>query len=375
MSSTPILDLEEAPPKPRTGRWIGVLVGIILGVLLSLPTGTNFRYLPDFNGFLFLPALYVAIAVHEAGHLLAGTIVDMPPGALVIGGIVIFKSGERWLIRFDPRLMFAGGLAKVLPSKGNFRRSSFGWMIVGGPLASFVLTVVSEVGFVLLGRGTWGWIGTLFWVGLLITILPLLPLSSGVNKSDGARLWTIMRRPEQLRPWMAVLTLQTEETGGVLPRNWDAEVFNQMLMADPLANEYPYIQLLAYYRFADQNQDEEALRHLENALARSSRCGKKFRQCLFLEAAGSSAYVRGNVAQARTWLERTGKVRKPLSTDAVEAAIAIYEKRYDDASRYLTTVRNEIDRRKLDSGLARFAKEKVAEYKQLCERATPTTNT
>jgi hypothetical protein len=246
-------------------------------------------------------------------------------------------------------------------------------MVAGGPLASFALTVASEVVFILHGRGTWGWIGTLFWVGLLITFIPLLPLSSGINKSDGARLWTIMQRPEQLGPWMAVLKLQTEETGGILPRNWDAEVFDQMLMAEPSANEYPYIQLLAYYRFIDQNQEEEALKHLENALRQSARCGKRFRQCLFLEAGGSSAYVRRNTAQARTWLTRTGKVRKPLSTGSLEAAIAIREKRYDDAIRHLTAVQNNIDRRKLDSGLARLAKEKVAKHKQLCELAVPIT--
>ena len=129
MASTPIFDLEKAPPQPRTRRWIGLLVGIPLGELLGLSPDMNLRYLPDFNGFLFLPALYVAIAIHEAGHLLAGTIVGMPPGALVVGGIVIFKSGERWLIRFDPRCIFGGGLAKVLPPQSDFRRLPFAWMI------------------------------------------------------------------------------------------------------------------------------------------------------------------------------------------------------------------------------------------------------
>ncbi len=153
-----------------------MLVGIALGVLFSASQEINLRYLPDLNGFLFFPALYVAIAIHEAGHLLVGAIVDMPPGALVVGGIVIFKSGERWRVRFDPRLMFAGGFAKVLPSKDNFRLSSFGWMIAGGPLASFVLTVASEAGFVLYGRGTWGWIGTISILGrsvdLICTLIP-----------------------------------------------------------------------------------------------------------------------------------------------------------------------------------------------------------
>jgi hypothetical protein len=78
------------------------------------------RYLPHLNGFLLLPALYVAIAIHEAGHLLVGRIVGMPPGTLIIGGIHIFRSGQRWLIRFDYRRIFRGGFSKVLPQKTIF---------------------------------------------------------------------------------------------------------------------------------------------------------------------------------------------------------------------------------------------------------------
>ena len=62
-------------------------------------------------------------------------------------------------------------------------------------------------------------------------------------------------------------------------------------------------------------------------------------------------------------------MREPLSTYGVEAAIAICEKRYDDALRLLNKAGVRIERRKLDSGLARFAKEKLAEYKELCANA------
>jgi membrane-associated protease RseP (regulator of RpoE activity) len=115
VSATPILDLSEGPPKPPQTRW---------------------------NGFLFLPALYVTVTIHELGHLLAGRIEGMRPGAIVIGGIVMFKSGKRWLIRFNFRRMFSGGLAKLLPQKDDFRPASFGWMIAGGPFASLAFTIV-----------------------------------------------------------------------------------------------------------------------------------------------------------------------------------------------------------------------------------------
>jgi hypothetical protein len=371
MSATPILDLSAAPPRPSQTKWIALLIGGLAGVLLGMSPIMNLRYFAGFNGFLFLPALYATIAVHELGHLLAGRIVGMRPGAIVIGGIVIFKSGRRWLIRFNYRCMFSGGLAKVLPQKGDFRPAAFGWTIAGGPFARLVFTVVC--GFVELryGSGTWGFTDTLFWTALLTTVGPLVPVSSGLNKSDGARLWILMRRPDQCRSWMALWALQTEETRGVLPRDWDRELVRQMLMADTSSGEYLYIQLLAFYRCMDEKKEQVALEHLENALARSAGSGKVLRQCIFLEAASSSVLSRGSVSQARTWVERAGKLKKPVSTDNVEAVIAIREERYDDALRFLAAARARIERLKLDSGLARFAKEQLAEYEEMCKSARP----
>jgi hypothetical protein len=369
MSATPILDLGEAPPKSAPKKWIGVLIGTLIGILLGMSPSMHLHHFAGLNGFLFFPALYVTVAVHEMGHLLAGRIVGMRPGAIVIGGIVVFKSGQRWLFRFNYRRMFSGGLAKVLPQKGDFRPALFGWMIAGGPVASLTFTVLCGFVAIRYGRGVWGWNDTLFWVALLTAVAPLVPVSSGLNKSDGARLWILMRRPEQARPWMALWALQTEETRGVLPRNWDPELVRTALMADRFSGEYSYIQLLAFYRCTDEKKEQNALQHLENALARSASSSKVFRQCIFLEAASCSALSRGNVSQARTWLERTGEVREPASTDVAEAAIAIREQRYDDALRFLATARSRIERLKLDSGLARFAKEKLAEYEQMCESA------
>ena len=370
MSATPILDLIETPPKPpQTKRLVLVIAGLV-GVLLGMAPIMYPRYFAGFNGFLFLPALYVTVAVHEVGHLLAGRIVGMRPGAVVIGGISIFKSGQRWLIRFDYRRMFSGGLAKVLPEKGDFRPASFRWMVAGGPLASILFTAVCGLMELRYGPGLWGTTATLFWMGLLTAVGPLVPASRGLNKSDGARLWILARRPEQARAWMALYALQTEETNGVRPRDWDAELVAQMLLAEPSSGEYPYIQLLAFYRQMDQRKEQVALEHLEKALATSGNITKVFRQCIFLEAASSSALSRGNVSQARTWVERAGKVKEPVSTDNAEAVIAIREGRHEDAVRFLAAARARIERLKLDSGLARFAQEQLAEYAEICKSVT-----
>jgi hypothetical protein len=126
---------------------------------------------------------------------------------------------------------------------------------------------------------------------------------------------------------------------------------------------------LAFYRCTDENNEGDALQHLENALAKSARTTKVLRQCIFLEAASSSARLRKNISHARSWLQRTGKVYEPLSTDGAEAAVAIREKRYEDALRFLGSARARIERLKLDSGLARFAKERLSDDERLCETA------
>ena len=69
MSATPILDLEQEPP--RKPWWL--LFGLTLFSLAFIfaPFLAEWADLnPSFNGLLWLPAIYVAIAVHEAGHLI-----------------------------------------------------------------------------------------------------------------------------------------------------------------------------------------------------------------------------------------------------------------------------------------------------------------
>ena len=70
-----------------------------------------------------------------------------------------------------------------------------------------------------------GWIGTFLWASLFIDGLSLVPFSAGLQKSDSALLWQLIRYPEQARSWMALLALQTEDARGVRPREWDPQSF------------------------------------------------------------------------------------------------------------------------------------------------------
>ena len=373
MTTTPILDLAKEPPAPRTPRWLvfvfSLAFGGVIGLLLGMVPAMHFRNLPNFNGFLLLPAFYVSVAVHEVGHLLVGTIVGMQPGGISVGGFRFFKSGDSWQSRFELRRAFAGGFAKVLPPIGDYRLSAFAWMVAGGPIASLLLAFIAGLLAVKFDFTSWNWTGTLSWISAVLVLVSLLPYSGGVNKSDGARLLALARNPKDCRAWMALLALQTQETGGTLPRDWNLELFTEVMKTEPASSQYPYVQLLSYFRSADQDNEEAGFEYLENALAASAKSGKCFRHALFLVAACVTAYPRGDTAGARVWLERARVLQKPKSTASIESAIAMSEHRYSDALQHLAATRAHLYSLKLNSGLARHSADQITAYEKICTDA------
>jgi hypothetical protein len=373
LSSTPILDLEEAPPKPP-GSWparlIGVIIGLVISAILILADQNSLPqwHWPAFNGLLLFPALYVVFALHEIGHFVAGKLVGLDAGGISVGPFAFAKSGKNWRFRFDWRTCIIGGFFTPLTTV-DVPPLRYVWLVAGGPLASIVLTVLFGLICAQYGSGAWSWIGSLFWTSLFSVIISLIPVSSGLNKSDGARLWQLLRYPERARSWMALLALQTDNTKGLRPREWNRQLFEQILTTDASASEYLHSQLLAFYRRLDEGLETQALVHLEIVLARSARVGKVLRHALFLEAASTSALICKRAVQARSWRERACKLRKPESLDVVDAGIAMCEGRYEEAAQHWEAARAHVVRRKLDSGLIRFVTEKWAEYEAVCRAA------
>lgn len=366
MSATPILDLWKDPPAPRANKWT-TMIGLAVGALIGFALIEFGDYLPGSNLLVWIPCFYIAIALHEVGHLAAGKMNGMAPGFLAVGGFIMTKSGDHWNFRFDRRQIF-GGMAGLLPEKGDVRVSAFAWMVAAGPIASVVLAIACWTAYAEFGSGTWDWIGSACWASTL-GLLSLIPMSAGVHKSDAARFWMLIKQPAAARAWMAAGAVGAENARGVRPREWDSAMVEQMLAEVPDGSAKVVRELLAYYRLLDERNEPAAREHLENALAVSAKSGKAVRQALFMEAAEVNALMIGNATKARTWRERALKLRKPESMACVDGAIAMCEGRYDEAIRDIAAVRAFMVKRKLDSGLARFAHERLNDRERRCEEA------
>ena len=95
MSATPILDLEQDPPAPGSGKWT-VLIYLVIGSAIGIGADSLGVKLPQLNFLVWIPLLYIAISIHELGHLLAGKMTCMASGGIVVGGFVAMKSGDHW---------------------------------------------------------------------------------------------------------------------------------------------------------------------------------------------------------------------------------------------------------------------------------------
>jgi hypothetical protein len=367
MQATPSLDLVQDPPAPRVSK-VGLVIGAAIGLGIVFMPDSPGEMLPGFNFLVWLPCFYVAICVHELAHLAAGMAAGMPPGGLVIGGFVMLKSGDHWTFRFNWRRLLGGGMALPLPEKGKFNVAGFAWMVAAGPIASVVSVLVCWLAFVKYGSGMWDWIGSFFWASA-VGLLSLIPMSAGMNKSDAARLWMLWTKPEESRAWMATVAVQAESTAGVRPREWDSTLVEQMLQTVPDGAEGIFRHIMAYYRRLDEKNDEAACGHLESALAASAKSGKAVRQLLFLEAAEVNALIRHDGPKAHTWLERALKLRKAETIACVKGSISMCEARFEDGLREIAEAREFIVKKKLDSGLARFAKERLDDRERRCRQA------
>jgi hypothetical protein len=167
MSPTPILDGDQPLPIRKT-RWaLGLLLGVALGgllIALDRVRGSPDPLIP-LQGFpVFVLALYIAIFVHELGHLIAGITADFELRTFMVGAFLFSKEASGWRFRFVLRNLFWGGLTGGIPRSAENLVNRDIRMIMGGPAASLVLLVIT---FVLPAGLT---TRVLFWVNLIFTI-------------------------------------------------------------------------------------------------------------------------------------------------------------------------------------------------------------
>jgi hypothetical protein len=149
------------------------------------PTGLGLFFLGLIGAFA------LAVAVHEAGHLVAGRLAGMFPRFAHVGPITFTRRAGRWRVGWDPRQPWLGGRADCDFVVAD--RTGLAVLLAGGPAANFL---AGGAAFALALSSSWplmqAWAGQVAILSLIFGAFNLLPLRERWFDSDGLALWRVL---------------------------------------------------------------------------------------------------------------------------------------------------------------------------------------
>ena len=297
--------------------------------------------------------LWMSIAAHELGHLVAGKWVDFRFVLFIAGPLVVLRTAKG--IRISANEVWRlPGLSAMMPERTSSLQRRHLWMIAGGPVIS--LLIFGVIGGLLLvaisvaDKKTlqeaafahppfWRWailacITAIVQMGamsLLAGISSLWPASAKQTglMSDGGRIRMLLRGGADADRWISSMMLMNTSMTGRRPREWDAQWIQPVAaLSDKAVDEWQAC-LLAYLWALDRGDVDLAgayLDHMEPLLEKVPL----LRTLAAAEAAFFEARHRDNLERAREWFA-SASPQKDESRLRAETAIYLGEGRWAEA--------------------------------------------
>lgn len=314
-TATPILDVLHPLPRQESERLTTSDYFLISSAVIVAFTELSFirafvdtisrqSLLVFAMGVVLLPlACFVAaLAIHQAGHLLAGRLNGFRAVSCKIGS---FTFGNK-LYPTDVLLL---GMLVMRPVRNDRLRRRLTWLVLGGPLASLLVPLVLEIALHLV-QSYWSDIYFLVpaaihvfsTLSVLLGIGALLPdIDSSGNFSDGTRLLMLLKNDFRAVRWLAILELQL-----ALSSTQNEREQGEVVVARATAERDESFDTVAAhwlaYLWASRHQNLSlATRHLEDALARLGPSPGHLGDRIFLEAAVFQAWYRHSLGKSHFW--------------------------------------------------------------------------
>ncbi len=292
------------------------------------------------TGALGLCALFLVLAVHEAGHVLAGLAAGFRFRFWAAGPFFLVKNDRGRLSAGWNRDAFLwGGLAATVPVDTRNLLQRMALVAAGGPAASLLLAAASalvlfasEGALPPAGRVAFSWLRLLS--GLLF-LGTAIPMKNGAFLTDGARTWRLVRGGPSAAREESLLGLEAHWSCGERPRNWSpATVEGALVPSDGSVYELN-ARFWAYVRAVDAGDVAAAAPHVRRVAELMGQLPASLRAPFACEIAWWDAAHDGRAGEASRllveipasspWLDSWDRLR-------AEAAIARAEGRARDAA-------------------------------------------
>ncbi len=312
-----------------------VLICVLIVALLliasdkPLATANSVDFILMF--IVFVVMLLFSILLHELGHLLGGRLVGFHFVLLIVGPFKVQRVGRQLHFGWNRHLHLAIGLAGSLPKDHRHLRRRMLLMVAGGPAISLLFAGLALYFLLYVEPWLQGMMALFGAMNSAISLLTLLPISTGLP-SDGSRLLLLLRgRPAAAR-WCAALALSYIACNQ-RPRTWDRTLLAAALAVPDGSLDDVSSHFLAYSADLDRGDSAAAAHHLAYALTNRQAYPAALQPALFLEAAYLAAQ-QGDAPAARIWLDQAAGAAfiEPHIRARVAAAVLLAEGRHREAA-------------------------------------------
>lgn len=312
--------------------------------------------------FLALPVLiFIALATHEIGHLLGGLSQGMRFLLLIVGPFGWHASVSGTKFEWNTNLALMGGIAAAVPTKfGAGLRRQLLVLILGGPIASLLLTIVAVVVASVSDPRVTAYSIFVAATSFGIFVVTLIPVRSGGFMSDGMQIIDVLRGGRAVVERSTLMQIFTQSLNGVRPRDWDSSAIDRlsrMESEDPLRSVGSALYLL--YRAMDFRNDADTARYQKLLQDGVDGYPSGFRQAIYVELA-ICAWLAGDADAARKHLKSSkGGVVEKSRRLLAHAALAKLEGRNEDCARDRSQAIKALDQAS-DAGQRKLTEDQLA---------------
>jgi hypothetical protein len=231
------------PPQParrsfRPGALVwGLLGGSVIGFAGYLIGAASAPETPRAPlAWWTLPAIIVAmlavLAVHELGHVVAGTISRFRFVLLVVGPLRVVRELDGLHVGLNRDIALVGGIAMSVPRDGTNIYQRLALLYAGGPLASLLLAL-AIVGLMSLdaqwSKSARVVVAVIGAASAGIGLITLIPMAVGAFKSDGYQLRRLLTRGPGADHTRDMMLLIGQAFSGVRARDYDSRLVARVL--------------------------------------------------------------------------------------------------------------------------------------------------
>lgn len=220
--------------------------------------------------------LFIIILVHELGHLIAGFAVGLKFLMISVGPFKIQKTGESIRPGINRHLNAGGGLTLMIPEHNDPDNSKMFWFIAAGPLANFILGIITLSIVVMLSGDQTGQtmnyilylLFTTGYISIILGLVSIIPSESDAFESDGRQILDMFRGGEKAISKQQLTILSVSILNGTRPREIDKSLLQAVLSR--LDSQSPVqaasARFIEAYHLLDCGKFEDAERVLDSLI-------------------------------------------------------------------------------------------------------------